>query len=77
MARINHNSSQFEIFSTVLIARFLCSISSFVASNEVPTLNTIDSYMTKLHQLILDSPQEHENLVSTVREIIGRVDLQG
>ncbi|KAJ8035793.1 High mobility group protein 20A [Holothuria leucospilota] len=46
-------------------------------SNEVPTLNTIDSYMTKLHQLILDSPQEHENLVSTVREIVGRVDLQG
>lgn len=46
-------------------------------TNEVPTLTTIDSYMTKLHQIILDSPQENENLISSVREIVGRLDLQG
>ncbi|XP_072019855.1 high mobility group protein 20A-like [Amphiura filiformis] len=46
-------------------------------TNEVPTLQTIDSYMTKLHQIILDSPQENENLISSVREIVGRLDLQG
>ncbi|XP_006824510.1 high mobility group protein 20A-like [Saccoglossus kowalevskii] len=45
-------------------------------TNEVPTLNTIDTYMTKLHQIILDSPQENESLISTVREIIGRLDYQ-
>lgn len=46
-------------------------------SNEMPTLETIDSYMSKLHTMILDSPQENENLISTVREIVGRLDYQG
>ncbi|XP_070537426.1 high mobility group protein 20A-like [Ptychodera flava] len=45
-------------------------------SNELPSMNTIDNYMTKLHQIILDSPQENEPLISTVREIIGRLDYQ-
>ncbi|XP_790476.3 high mobility group protein 20A [Strongylocentrotus purpuratus] len=45
-------------------------------SNEVPSLTTVDSYMTKLHQLIMDSPQ-NENLISNVREIVNRLDLHG
>ncbi|XP_071488338.1 high mobility group protein 20A-like [Diadema antillarum] len=46
-------------------------------SNEVPSLTTVDSYMTKLHQLIMDSPQENENLITNVREIVNRLDLHG
>ncbi|XP_033624937.1 high mobility group protein 20A-like isoform X1 [Asterias rubens] len=46
------------------------------SSEETPTLATIDAYMTKLHQLILDSPQENANLIATVREIVGKLDLQ-
>ncbi|XP_048751067.1 high mobility group protein 20A-like isoform X1 [Ostrea edulis] len=46
-------------------------------TNEVPTLDTIDNYMTKLHNLILDSPQEHEGLIAMVRDIIGRLNIDG
>lgn len=46
-------------------------------TNETPTLETIDSYMARLHTLILDSPQEHEALISTVRDIVGRLDYKG
>lgn len=46
-------------------------------TNEVPTIETIDMYMTKLHSMILDNPQDHENLISTVRDIVGRLDYQG
>ena len=42
-------------------------------TNEVPTLETIDTYMAKLHSLILESPQENEGLIATVREIVGRL----
>ncbi|XP_038058515.1 high mobility group protein 20A-like isoform X2 [Patiria miniata] len=45
-------------------------------SEETPTLATIDTYMNKLHQLILDSPQENANLIAMVREIVGKLDLQ-
>ncbi|ESO85095.1 hypothetical protein LOTGIDRAFT_196090 [Lottia gigantea] len=41
-------------------------------TNEIPSLDTIDTYMGKLHTLILDSPQENESLIATVREIVGR-----
>ena len=43
-------------------------------SNEVPNLDSIDTYMAKLHTIILDSPQEHESLITTVREIVGRLN---
>ncbi|XP_028843651.1 high mobility group protein 20A isoform X2 [Denticeps clupeoides] len=43
-------------------------------SGETPTLDTIDSYMKKLHSIILSCPQEHENLISTVREVVNRLD---
>lgn len=46
-------------------------------TNEVPSLETIDGYMAKLHTLILDSPQDNESLITTVREIVGRLDYQG
>ncbi|GAB6031981.1 High mobility group protein 20A [Chamberlinius hualienensis] len=46
-------------------------------TNEVPSMESIDCYMSKLHTLILDSPQDHESLINSVREIVGRLDYQG
>ncbi|XP_074647164.1 high mobility group protein 20A-like [Tubulanus polymorphus] len=43
--------------------------------NELPRMDTIDTYLAKLHSLILDSPHENETLISTVREIVGRMNL--
>jgi len=46
-------------------------------TNELPTLDTVDSYMTKLHNLISESPQEHTALAVTVRGIISRMSFDG
>ncbi|XP_071442383.1 high mobility group protein 20A-like [Hetaerina americana] len=46
-------------------------------TNETPTLSTIDSYMTRLHTIILEGSPEHHALVSTVRDIVGRLDFHG
>lgn len=46
-------------------------------TNETPTLSTIDSYMTRLHTIILEGSPEHQALVSTVRDIVGRLDFHG
>ncbi|XP_028307212.1 high mobility group protein 20A [Gouania willdenowi] len=43
-------------------------------SGETPTLETIDSYMKKLHSLIVSNPQENENLINTVRDVVNRLD---
>lgn len=43
-------------------------------SGETPTLETTDSYMKKLHSIIVSNPQEHENLINTVREVVNRLD---
>ncbi|XP_033824289.1 high mobility group protein 20A [Periophthalmus magnuspinnatus] len=43
-------------------------------SGETPTIDTIDVYMKKLHSIILSSPQDHENLISTVRDVVNRLD---
>nr|XP_005174323.1 high mobility group protein 20A isoform X2 [Danio rerio] len=43
-------------------------------SGETPTLESIDSYMKKLHSLILSSPQDHQHLISTVRDVVNRLD---
>uniref|UniRef100_A0AAQ5ZK46 High mobility group protein 20A n=1 Tax=Amphiprion ocellaris TaxID=80972 RepID=A0AAQ5ZK46_AMPOC len=43
-------------------------------SGETPTLETIDSYMKRLHSIIVSNPQEHENLINTVRDVVNRLD---
>ncbi|XP_069046718.1 high mobility group protein 20A isoform X4 [Lepisosteus oculatus] len=43
-------------------------------SGETPTMDTIDSYMNKLHSIILANPQEHENLINSVREVVSHLD---
>uniref|UniRef100_A0A2H6N4W4 HMG box domain-containing protein n=1 Tax=Micrurus carvalhoi TaxID=3147026 RepID=A0A2H6N4W4_9SAUR len=43
-------------------------------SGEIPTLDTIDSYMNRLHHLILANPQENETLIATVREVVNHLE---
>lgn len=46
-------------------------------TQEIPNLETIDNYMARLHAVILDSPQENEKLIATVRDIVGRLNIDG
>lgn len=46
-------------------------------TSETATLENIDNYMAKLHSIILDRPQEHEALISSVRDIANRLEYQG
>ncbi|XP_031421156.1 high mobility group protein 20A isoform X3 [Clupea harengus] len=46
-------------------------------SGEKPTLDTIDTYMKKLHSLILTNPLEHESQISTVREVVNLLESCG
>jgi len=64
-----------ETLRATLTGNFSCV--HLPGSNEVPTLETIDSYMAKLHSIILDSPQENELLITSVREIVGRLECSG
>uniref|UniRef100_A0A8C5YR15 High mobility group 20A n=1 Tax=Marmota marmota marmota TaxID=9994 RepID=A0A8C5YR15_MARMA len=43
-------------------------------SGETPTMDTIDSYMNRLHSIILANPQDNENFIATVREVVNRLD---
>ncbi|EDO47230.1 predicted protein, partial [Nematostella vectensis] len=45
-------------------------------SHEVPSMESIDTYMTKLYSVILDSPQENDTLISSVRDIVSRLCFQ-
>ncbi|ELU04681.1 hypothetical protein CAPTEDRAFT_155070 [Capitella teleta] len=46
-------------------------------SGEVPTLDTVDNYMAKLHSVILESPHENEAVIASVRDIVGRINFEG
>ena len=43
----------------------------------MPSVDTIDTYMAKLHMVILDNPQDNESLIATVRDIVGRLNFEG
>lgn len=43
-------------------------------SGETPTVDNIDHYMKKLHNIIISSPQDHDNLINTVRDVVSRLD---
>lgn len=62
------------MFLTVLLILYLESFSNIAGSGETPTLDTIDSYMRKLHGIILSNPQSSENLINTVRDLVSRLD---
>ncbi|KAG7176741.1 High mobility group protein 20A-like 3 [Homarus americanus] len=44
-------------------------------SQEMPTEESIDSYMVQLHSLIVNNPQQHQNLIQTVRGIVSQLAL--
>lgn len=46
-------------------------------TQEIPSFETVDNYMARLHSIILDSPQENEQLIATVRDIVGRLNIDG
>ncbi|BFZ14260.1 hypothetical protein BsWGS_17299 [Bradybaena similaris] len=66
--------SHLEALRTCLTASFISV--PLPGSGELPTLESIDTYMAKLHSIILDSPQENEQLIATVREIVGRINVE-
>uniref|UniRef100_A0A3B4EM70 High mobility group protein 20A n=1 Tax=Pygocentrus nattereri TaxID=42514 RepID=A0A3B4EM70_PYGNA len=43
-------------------------------SGETASLDSIDNYMKKLHSIVVSSPQEHEHLISVVRDVVNRLD---
>uniref|UniRef100_A0A1B6DHW6 HMG box domain-containing protein n=1 Tax=Clastoptera arizonana TaxID=38151 RepID=A0A1B6DHW6_9HEMI len=46
-------------------------------TNELPSVDTIDEYMERLHSLIIDNNQLNPGLTNNVRDIISRIDFQG
>ena len=46
-------------------------------TKECPTLDTIESYMGKLHNIVLNSPQQHEAFIATAVDIISRLGNEG
>ncbi|XP_035828536.1 high mobility group protein 20A [Aplysia californica] len=44
-------------------------------SGHLPSVDSIDTYMARLHSLILDSPHDNEQLIATVRDVVGRLHL--
>jgi len=64
-----------DLLRTTLTANF--AHVPLPGTHEVPALDSIDNYMAKLHSIILDSPQENEALIATVREIVGRLNFEG
>jgi len=44
-------------------------------SGLLPSPDSVDTYMARLHSLILESPQDNERLIATVREIVSRLHL--
>jgi len=73
----NNNALQthLDMLRTTLTANFQSV--PLPNTHEVPALDSIDTYMAHLHAVILDSPQENESLIATVREIVGRLNFEG
>lgn len=64
-----------SVLRSTLVANF--SRLPLPGTDELPTLDTIDTYMNKLHAMITDSPHEHNALASTVRDIVSRISFDG
>lgn len=56
---------------------FVLTFANFTDSNELPTLDSIDAYMSKLQAIVLEAPQENESLITRVREIISHLNFEG
>ncbi|KAM4040024.1 high mobility group protein 20A isoform 2-T3 [Anomaloglossus baeobatrachus] len=51
----------------------LCTV-PIPGTNETPTLETIDSYMSRLQSAVLTHPKESEALISGVREVLSQLE---
>ncbi|KAG9489588.1 hypothetical protein GDO78_005514 [Eleutherodactylus coqui] len=51
----------------------LCAV-PIPGTNETPTLETIDSYMSRLQSAVLTHPKESEVLISGVREVLSQLE---
>uniref|UniRef100_A0A8B9JBJ6 High mobility group protein 20A n=1 Tax=Astyanax mexicanus TaxID=7994 RepID=A0A8B9JBJ6_ASTMX len=43
-------------------------------SGETASLDSIESYMKKLYNIVMSNPQEYEHLISVVRDVVTRLD---
>ena len=60
------------------IARsFICNVFVVLGMADPVTVETIDAYMSKLHATITESPHSHDRLTSAVREVVGRLSVEG
>ena len=41
---------------------------------EALTPDTVDAYMAKLHAVIIDAPQQHEALITSIRDVVARLN---
>ncbi|KAL8595507.1 hypothetical protein ACOMHN_000716 [Nucella lapillus] len=65
----------YDAVKALLVQRF--ANISLPGTKEYPTVETIESYMSKLHSIVLNSPQQHQVFVSTVVDIISRLASEG
>lgn len=65
----------YDAVKALLLQRF-ASI-PLPGTKEYPTVDTIESYMSQLHSIVLNSPQQHQAFVSTVVDIISRLATEG
>jgi len=56
----------------VRVSVLLCYV-LLIGTSELPTLDTVDSYMTRLHAAIAESPRDNAALATTVRTVISRM----
>lgn len=45
--------------------------------HESVSADNIDNYMTHLHTIMLESPEENETLIASVRDIVSRINFEG
>jgi len=46
-------------------------------TEEIPTLQTIDTYMGNLHSMLLENSSQDANLLQTVRDIVAHLEFNG
>lgn len=64
-----------SLLRSTLVTNF--STVSLPNTNEIPTMDTVDVYMSKLQSMILNTPQENEIIISKVRDIISHLNFEG
>jgi hypothetical protein len=72
---ISFNS--YDIYWTVLTVLKVDAVCSILGTDEVPSLENVDSYMMRLHSIMTESAHEHAALAKTVREIVDCINLDG